>query len=174
MAVDGERVTFDDSAQANVAVADAFARIRALLDDVIRRSGRDVPTAAEPDDADTPALLDPPRTLDLRAGVGSVVWSTGYTGDYSLLDPGLTDVEGLPRRDGVAGAAPGLFYVGLRWLTRRSSGNFLGFPADAATVATAVAATLRRHPRQLSIRSAAVRVGDERPAPDRLRPGGPT
>jgi putative flavoprotein involved in K+ transport len=145
VAVDGERVTFDGSARANVAAADAFAaRIRALLDEVIQRTVRVAPTA-EPDDADAPVALDPPRTLDLRtAGVGSVVWSTGYAGDFSYLDTGLVDPDGRPRHDGVAGAAPGLFHVGLRWLTRRSSGNFLGFPADAATVADAVAARIRR------------------------------
>ena len=175
VAVDGERVSFDASAPANVAAADAFAtRVRAMLDEVIRRTGRDAPPAA-PDEADMPVELHPPSTLHLRAhDIGSVVWCTGYAGDFRWLDPGLTGAGGRPVHQETAAPAPGLWYVGLRWLTRRSSGNFLGFPLDAATVADAVAATLRRHPRPLSIRSAAVRIGDETPAPDRLRPGGST
>jgi putative flavoprotein involved in K+ transport len=37
---------------------------------------------------------------------------------------------------------PGLWYLGLRWLRRRSSGILFGFPGDAAVVAEAVGARL--------------------------------
>jgi putative flavoprotein involved in K+ transport len=136
IAVDGPRVRFDDSVPANIAAADAFAnRIRAMLD----RAIGDTAPPAHADDADAPVALDPPQTLDLHAaGITSVVWCTGYRGDFSWLSTGLTDAEGRPVRDGTAARAPGVWYVGLRWLTRRSSGNFLGFPADAAAVADAV------------------------------------
>jgi putative flavoprotein involved in K+ transport len=141
----GERVAFDDSAQANVAFGDAFAaRIRAMLDQVIQGAGLDAP-AVEPDDADAPIELDPPMALDLEAiAVGSVVWCTGYTGDFSWLPPALLDAGGRPRHRGGAAPPPGVWYVGLRWLTHRASGNFLGFPVDAATTADAVAAHLAR------------------------------
>jgi hypothetical protein len=65
---------------------------------------------------------------------------------FSWLDPALLGHTGRPVHDGTAAALPGVWYIGQRWLTRRSSGNFLGFPADAATIATAVAATLRGRP----------------------------
>ena len=71
------------------------------------------------------------------------MWCTGYSGDFSWLDPVLLDRARRPVHHGTAGALPGLWYIGQRWLTRRSSGNFLGFPTDAATIATAVTATLR-------------------------------
>jgi putative flavoprotein involved in K+ transport len=149
VAVDGDRLRFDDSTPANIAAADAFAeRIRAMLDAFIDGTGRPAPPA-EPDDADRSVDLAPPTTLDLRsADIGSVVWCTGYTGDFSWLDPVLLDGAGLPVRHGTAAAVPGVWYIGQRWLTRRSSGNFLGFPADAATVATAVGAALRERPRR--------------------------
>lgn len=44
--------------------------------------------------------------------------------------------------DGVSGRIPGLWYVGLRWLTRRRSAILLGFPDEAATIADAVKAHL--------------------------------
>jgi hypothetical protein len=44
--------------------------------------------------------------------------------------------------DGATGRSPGLWYVGLRWLTRRRSGLFFGFPDDAETIAAAVKAHL--------------------------------
>jgi putative flavoprotein involved in K+ transport len=143
VAVHGERVAFDGSAPANIAAGDAFAtRIRAMLDQAIRQAGLDAPPV-ERDDADTPIELDPPTALDLRTmRVGSVVWCTGYTGDFSWLPPALLEADGRPRHHGGAAPLPGAWYVGLRWLTHRASGNFLGFPADAATTADAVAAHL--------------------------------
>jgi len=142
-AVAGERVTFDDSAAANVAAGDAFAaRVRGMVDDFIRRRGLDAPPL-EPDDTDAPVDLDPPVALDLRADeVASVVWCTGFTGDFSWLDPALVDADGQPRHQDGAAPAPGVWYVGLRWLIRRSSGILHGFPGDAATVAAAVRAQL--------------------------------
>jgi putative flavoprotein involved in K+ transport len=141
--VDGNRLTFDDSLPANIGAADAFAaRIRAMLDDYITRVDGALPPV-EPDEADRPVRVDGPTSIDLRAErIGAVVWCTGYTGDFSWLGPDLTDDAGQPRRFGAAAAIPGLWYVGLRWLTRRGSGNFIGFPTDAAAVAEAVGARL--------------------------------
>lgn len=154
--VDGEWIGLDASVAANIDFADAFAdRIRTTIDDAIIANGLDAPPTALDDDV-APADLRPPRVLDLDAdGIDSVVWCTGYTGNFSWLDSALTDAAGQPVRDGAAGAAPGLWYMGLRWLTRRGSGNFIGFPADAAAVARAVtthlggmnAPTLRTLPR---------------------------
>jgi putative flavoprotein involved in K+ transport len=153
MRVDGDRLCFDRSVPANIAFADAFAgRIRTMLDAFIERAGLSAPPA-EPDPADRPVAVDPPATLSLvTADVGSVVWCTGYTGDFSWLDPALLDDTGHPVRRGTAGALPGVWYIGQRWLTRRSSGNLLGFPVDAADIATAVAATLHARSRRLSRR----------------------
>ena len=141
--VDGDRVAFDDSLRANVAAGDAFAaRARGMIDEIIRRRGLDAPPA-QPDDHDAPVDLDPPLSLDLRAEeVGSVVWCTGFSGDFSWLDPALVDVDGQPRHEDAAAPAPGLWYLGLRWLIRRRSSILFGFPDDAATVADAVRAQL--------------------------------
>jgi putative flavoprotein involved in K+ transport len=147
VAVDGERLSFDDTVRANVAAGDAFAaRMRAMVDEAIRRRGLDAPRA-ELDDTDEPVDLDPPAELDLRAEeVGSVVWCTGFGGDFSWLDPALVGADGQPRRQDIAAALPGVWYVGLRWLTRRRSSLLFGFPADAATVADAVSAYLAIRP----------------------------
>jgi putative flavoprotein involved in K+ transport len=137
----GERLDFDDSANANVAAGDTAAeRMRTAMDDFIRRSGLNA-SPIEPDDTDAPVELDPPTTLDMRDhDIGSVVWCTGFTGDFSWLNPSMLDDDGQPRRDGPAAVAPGVWYVGLRWLTQRGSGILFGFPTDAAAVADAVKA----------------------------------
>jgi putative flavoprotein involved in K+ transport len=143
VAVDGERVAFDGSLAANVAAGDAFAaRLRGLADESIRRRGLDAPPA-EPDEHDVPVALDPPASLDLRAeDVGSVVWCTGFGGDFSFIDPALVAADGRPLRTDAAGPLPGLWYLGLRWLRRRCSGILFGFGGDAAVVADAVRARL--------------------------------
>jgi putative flavoprotein involved in K+ transport len=136
VAVDGDRLGLDDSAAANVAAGDAFAaRVRTMVDELIQRRGLDAPPA-EPDEHDLPVDLDPPAALDLGAGeVGSVIWCTGFTGDFAWLDPALVGGDGLPRHDDGTGPAPGLWYLGLRWMRRRGSSILYGFPGDAAWVA---------------------------------------
>jgi putative flavoprotein involved in K+ transport len=59
-----------------------------------------------------------------------------------FIDPALVAADGTPRREDAAGPVPGLWYLGLRWLRRRSSGILFGFPGDAAVVADAVRAHL--------------------------------
>ena len=139
VAVDGERVAFDDSLPANVAAGDAFAaRARAMVDETIRTRGLDAPPAV-PDEHDAPVRLAPPAALDLRAeAVAGVVWCTGFAGDFTWLDPALVGGDGQPRHADGAGPVPGLWYLGLRWLRRRCSSILLGFPGDAAWVAAAV------------------------------------
>jgi putative flavoprotein involved in K+ transport len=136
VAVDDETLVFDDSTGDNISYGDrAAASIRGLIDAHIQAHRLDAP-AAGPDLAAPPVELDPPRQLRLRgAGIGSVVWCTGYTGAFSWLGQDLTDPAGAPLRQGPASPAPGIWFIGLRWLIRRTSGNFIGFPKDAEVIA---------------------------------------
>ena len=136
-------LAFDDSVNANITAGDAFAaRLRTMMDEHIRQRGLDAPPA-EPDDTEVAVDLHPPTALSLREqDITSMVWCTGFTGDFSWLSPELRDAAGLPRHDGASGPMPGLWYVGLRWLTRRRSGILFGFPYDAEAIADAVKARL--------------------------------
>ena len=143
LTMNGESLLFDANVKTNIAVGDVFAaRVRTMIDELIRQRGLDAPPS-DPDDTDLPVDLSPPTALNLRdEDINSVVWCTGFTGDFSWLTPELVGVGGQPRRDGVSGPIPGLWYVGLRWLTRRRSAILFGFPDDAATIADAVKAQL--------------------------------
>jgi putative flavoprotein involved in K+ transport len=139
VAAHGETLTFDDSTAANVAYGDrSAANIRGVIDAHIQTHGLDAP-AAGPDEAEQPIELAPPRQLRLRsAGIGSVIWCTGYTGAFHWLGEDLTDSAGAPLRQGPASPAPGIWFIGLRWLIHRTSGNFIGFPKDAEVIANSV------------------------------------
>lgn len=160
VSVDGERVQFDQSAADNIAAGNAFAaRARAMIDDMIRRTGADAPPAV-PDDADLAVELNPPAELDLRtAGVTSVLWCTGFGSDFSWLYRGLVDECGRPRHVEAAALVPGLWYVGLRWLTRRGSGQLPGMTKDAADVADQVRRTLDADLRRPSVENDAIGSG---------------
>ena len=137
--VNGQTLTFDDSVAANVAYGDRAAEtFRDMIDDHIRSQGLDAPDP-EPDEAYRPLRLNAPGELSLQdSGIRSVVWCTGLTGDFRWLGEELLDPTGAPRRKGPVSPAPGLWFLGLRWLIRRTSGNFWGFPQDAAVVADMV------------------------------------
>jgi putative flavoprotein involved in K+ transport len=141
VAVDGRRVLFDDSARANIVTGDTFAaRVATLIDEAIARTGRQAPPA-EPDPVTQTPLDVDTRAVDLDE-LGAVVWCTGFGGDFSWLDPALVNPARQPAHSGCAATVPGIWYVGLRWLTHRGSATLDGFPTDAATVADAVRAQL--------------------------------
>jgi putative flavoprotein involved in K+ transport len=139
LAVDGHTVTFDGSAAANVAFGDQFAaRVRGMIDTAVERKGIDAPPA-EPDDGGGPFDGQTVTALDLAAAdVSTIIWCTGFTGDVSWVHLPVIDGAGRPIHDGGVTTEPGLWFVGLTWLTRRKSGILLGFPEDAARTADGV------------------------------------
>lgn len=142
---DGETVGFEGSPAANVAFGDQVAtRLRTVVDAHIDRRGIDA-APAEPDSGAGPVELVATTELDLAAaGVTSVVWCTGFTGDLSWARLPILDADGRPRNDGCASPVPGVWFVGFPWLTSRSSGILRGLPGDAADVAAGVVRHLGR------------------------------
>lgn len=67
--------------------------------------------------------------------VSNVLWCTGFRQDFSWIDLDVFDEDGRPRhRRGVVPDAPGLYFVGLRWLHRLSSSLMGGVGRDARHV----------------------------------------
>lgn len=102
----------------------------------------------EPDAADLP-VEDPdavaaPGSLDLAAaGVGSVIWATGFGPDLSWIDVPIATEHGQPISvDGEV--APGMWFLGIPWMRHRSSGIILGAAEDGASVAGRAAAWVGR------------------------------
>jgi putative flavoprotein involved in K+ transport len=99
------------------------------------------PHRYEPTDVKPEARL----SLDLvDAGVGSVIWATGYRPDYSWLTAPVFDRKGRIRHNGGVVAAPGLYVMGLPFMRRRKSSFIDGAGDDAADLAAHLSQNLDR------------------------------
>lgn len=107
-----------------------------IVDEYAKRRGLDLPD--DPDARITlpdPACVTAPLTrLDLDIeGVSAVVWATGYGLDFGWIDIPVLDARGEPlHRNGIS-AVPGLYFLGLPWLSKMNS-SFLSGVGDDATV----------------------------------------
>ncbi|MFE4834006.1 flavin-containing monooxygenase [Arthrobacter sp. NPDC056691] len=135
-------ITFSDDLAARIALMEqAFGqRMQVMLDAYIAAAGIGAP-AAEP----VPAIDWQPSSsgarLDLEAeGISTVIWSTGYGLDFGFLDIPVLDEWNYPRHQRGVTEVPGLYAVGLPWLTRHASSTVAAVGMDAEYVATHLAA----------------------------------
>ena len=76
-------------------------------------------------------MLSDGQVLD----VANVVWCTGYRPDHSWIEPSITGADGWPRQaDGSVEGAPGLYVLGVPFLSGFTSILVLGASRDAARV----------------------------------------
>lgn len=128
---------FGDDLAATLATAAANAdRFRATVDAYVAATGYPVPAEAP---RPRGPLAEGPSTLDL-GGIAAVVWATGFRRDYSWLAAPVLDDDGEPVHERGITAAPGLYFLGLRWQSRRSSSFLDGVAADAERVTAHLAA----------------------------------
>ena len=135
----------DGSLAEHIAFADErSAEFTRMIEDWISSSG----VSAEPveDDAnDGPAGPEVAESgiteLDLtRAGVGSVIWCTGFTADFDWIHAPVTDDNGRPVHKRGVSPVPGIYYLGFPWLHSRKSGIIHGINEDARFIAETIAA----------------------------------
>lgn len=128
----------------NVAAGDAD--YRSVLDEAdayVLREGLDLP-----EESDARAMLPDPAcmtapllALDLAAaGVTSIVWATGFALAFDWLEVDAFDDRGQPEHANGVSIVPGLYFLGLPWLSGRSSAFIWGVWRDAGTVAEHIAA----------------------------------
>jgi putative flavoprotein involved in K+ transport len=86
--------------------------------------------------ADPSCVLQPTRQLDYRAtGVSAVIWATGYTFDFSWIELPVLNGRGEPKHDRGIAPIPGLYFLGLPWLSKMNSSFLNGVGDDAARLA---------------------------------------
>jgi putative flavoprotein involved in K+ transport len=90
---------------------------------------------------DPRCLTEPVRRLDLRAeNIHAVIWATGYGLDFGWIDPPALDSRGEPLHHHGISQVPGLYFLGLQWLSRMKSAFLSGVGDDAAVLADHIAA----------------------------------
>ena len=137
------KVRFRNDLAENIANGDAnhLAMLDAA-DDYIRRNGLDLPEEPEARRrlADPECMTHPLRELDLAAaGISSILWATGYRVDFSWLQVDSFEPGGKPRHQRGVGHEPGIYFLGLPWLSRRGSSFIWGVWHDAKFVADHIA-----------------------------------
>jgi putative flavoprotein involved in K+ transport len=109
---------------------------------------------------DPECVTHPLLELDLReAGVTSIIWATGYTADYSWLKVNAFTPSGKPQHQRGVSTEPGIYFLGLPWLSRRGSSFIWGVWHDARHIADHIA--IQR--KYLSYRDASQRHSDKSP-----------
>jgi len=127
----------------NLAYGDAsYLSMLDAADSYVAREGLDLPEepAARAVEPDPECVTDPILALNLQgAGIEAIVWATGYALDFGWLKVDAFDERAAPvHRRGVA-EVPGLYFLGLSWLSRRASAFIFGVERDAAYLADHIA-----------------------------------
>src|SRR5260370_24744661 len=76
---------------------------------------------------DPPCVTEPLRRLDLGAdGIGAVIWATGYGLDFGWIEFPVLDKRGAPLPRPSITEAPGLYFLGLQWLSKMKTSFLSG------------------------------------------------
>lgn len=145
--VDADALVLSDEAADHVRFADGVSqRLKNEIDAYLARAGI-MPPPLEDDPADVPdpqaGCASSLRRLDLRAaGISTIIWSTGFTGDFSWIHLPVLDAEGQPVHEQGISPVRGLYFIGFPWLISRKSGLIYGIDADAHAIARAISQQL--------------------------------
>jgi len=90
---------------------------------------------------DPRCLSEPLRRLDLRAaGIAAVIWATGYGFDFGWIQVPVLNARGGPVHVRGITEVPGMYFLGLQWLSKLNSSLLSGVGDDAADLADHIAA----------------------------------
>jgi putative flavoprotein involved in K+ transport len=141
--VDATRVRLATDLGAVIDAADQrMARVLARIDAAIGRLG----LTAEVFDAEPIPPVFPtsvPDTLDLDAGISTIVWATGHRRPYPWLDLPVLDRQGEICQNRGVTPVPGAYVLGQRFQHYRNSNFIDGVGRDARYVAEHICRTRR-------------------------------
>lgn len=136
-------MSFEPGLAENLAYGDDnYLSVLDEADAFVARNGLDLPEEPEARAIlpDPECVKNPILSLDLAAeGITSIVWATGYTLDFGWLKVDAFDETGRPKHQRGVSAEPGVYFLGLPWLSRRGSSFIWGVWHDAKFVADHIA-----------------------------------
>ncbi|MEN5198900.1 NAD(P)/FAD-dependent oxidoreductase [Pseudomonas wadenswilerensis] len=132
-------VSFEANLAENIARGDEnYLALLDAADAYIARNGLNLPEEPQAREIlpDPQCLTQPLLELDLaKAGVSTIIWATGYSVDYSWLQVDAFKDNGKPKHQRGVSSEPGVYFVGLPWLSRRGSAFIWGVWHDAKHIA---------------------------------------
>ena len=136
-------LTFAGDLVANIAAGDAnYLSVLDEADAYVAHNGLSLPEEpqARSVGADPDCMTNPIREMNVaKAGVTSIIWATGYGVDYSWLKADAFDDKGKPKHHRGVSTEPGIYFIGLPWLSRRASSFIYGVWYDARYLADHIA-----------------------------------
>jgi putative flavoprotein involved in K+ transport len=130
---------FANDLKTNIDRGDAdYLSVLDAADQYIKTQGLDFPEepAARLLLPDPDCVQHPILHLDLKkSNVASIIWATGYTQDFTWVKINAFNDKGRPLHERGVSVVPGLYFVGLPWLSRRASSFIWGVWHDAKYVA---------------------------------------
>jgi len=128
----------------NIALGDAnYLSMLNAADAYVAQKGLDFPKEPEAHRIapDPRCVTAPILQLNLAAaGITTIIWATGYALDFGWLKVEAFDEKGRPAHQRGVSIVPGLYFLGLAWLSRRASPFIWGVWHDAEYLADHIAA----------------------------------
>ena len=138
-----ETIGFAPDLAENIAGGDAnYLSLLREADAFVERTGIDLPEepAAHELGGLPQSATTPLRELNLNdTGIAAIIWATGFTSDYSWLQVDAFDSTGKPQHLRGVSSEPGVYFLGLPWLSRRGSSFIWGVWHDARYIAEHIA-----------------------------------
>jgi putative flavoprotein involved in K+ transport len=136
---DGTCLKFADDLDQSIAYGDAaYSAFLDLVDTYVERHKMCLPPepVARAKRADPPCITAPIRQLDIDdAGLASLIWATGYAFDFGWIDLPVLNASGEAIHEHGVAPVPGVYFLGLPWLSTMSSSFLSGVGDDAARIA---------------------------------------
>lgn len=123
----------------NIAMGDAsYLSVLQEADEYASREGLDLPEEPEAHViGPLPGCArNPVRELNLAEnGIATIIWATGFVQDFGWLNVDAFSENGEPRHHRGVSSEPGIYFVGLPWLSMRGSSFIWGVWQDAKHLA---------------------------------------
>lgn len=137
-------ITFESDLRSNIALGDKnYLELLDRADAYIERNNLDLPEEPEARliPADPECVSNPIFDLNIAdAAITSIIWATGFALDFSWLNvSGAFDKDNRPVHQRGISAEPGIYFLGLPWLSRRGSSFIWGVWHDAKHIADHIA-----------------------------------
>jgi len=144
LAAQGGKLEIASDLRANLEYGDAaYAEFLDRVDRHVDANRLDLPSdpAARTERPEPACVTEPISQLDLRtAAVKSLIWATGYALDFEWIKFPVFDSLGEPSHRGGVTKVPGIYLLGLQWLSKLTSSFLSGVGDDAARLADHIAA----------------------------------